>query len=70
MPNKRIEQARSKLGASMSGGARCSCAPRWAHLGGDVAIGVVLEVSGVLRVVKPDISKRWFCKPAGRAERP
>jgi len=51
--------------------ARHSSRPaRWAHLGGDVAIGVVLEVSGVLCVVKPDISKRWFCKPAGSAERP
>ena len=39
-------------------------------MGGDVAIGVVLAVSGILWVVRPDISKRWCWKPAGIAQRP
>ena len=33
-------------------------------------IGVVLVVSGVLCVVKPNISKRWLWKPVGIAQGP
>ena len=49
MPNKRIEQARGKLGASMSGGARCSCAPRSVTFerGVKTAVIVALLVAGL-----------------------
>lgn len=39
LPNKRIEQTRSRVGAGMSGGARCSCATRWADWNGVLTWG-------------------------------